>query len=570
MINLDLRKSKTRTARFSTRSGFLLAVLSLFLLPMLQFAPGASAHAKLESSNPVAGSTVENISELNLNFNEQVAPLSFKLSTKTQELSLDFAQDKTTNVVLKPKETIVVPDNYFLAYQVVSADSHIISGVVPFTVGKTNPSQSTEDPSTLVYADPPELTSLTQTFFLDRVLELLSWLFFFIALGLVLSGSIRSPLPYIALGATATTLRLIGTYDTFGGNIIQINESKAIVLTLASFLVLWLTQNKNLKSVQTFSGFKSKNNYLSKKALLVAFMASIIFAAQALFSGHFTENLVFTTLNFTHMLGATLWFAALISILVNPSTLNITRSSLIATFSVIGLIIATVFMLILEVFPLLSIEQTWSNLIILKISFLTLALILGLLNNLSVRRLVRTAPNLAHSYIKKIRARTFVEVILLIFIIVFSASLSLSSPNKPIPSTQPQQQSIPMQEDYEVSPEIENDTPSQESPLALNIELDYGYTGVVSLSSTKVLTMIEFELEVFDDFGEKITPIQAEYELYNDEKDFSGFNSSFMLHKDHLMASFLAPVDGTWEGKITLQIDDFTTVEGDFSFNVTN
>jgi len=126
--------SRTRAAV----AGAAAALLGVGLV--LAVAAPASAHSQVISSEPASGSTITTLpAEFSVTANEDLADLTgtgqgFALivvgadGTKYQgtPLTIDGPKVSTPSVALPP-------GNYELQYQIVSADTHPVSGSIPFT-----------------------------------------------------------------------------------------------------------------------------------------------------------------------------------------------------------------------------------------------------------------------------------------------------------------------------------------------------------------------------------------------------------------------------------------------------
>ncbi|GAB3811302.1 CopD family protein [Tessaracoccus terricola] len=119
----------------------LLAVVLLALLAVLGSARPAAAHAELVSSTPSDGAVLaEAPSTVELRFSESVGLVEGAirlLTTDADPTPLSAtATDATVTVELPPLPTDAT---YAVAYRVVSADGHPVSGVVTFSVGDAAP-----------------------------------------------------------------------------------------------------------------------------------------------------------------------------------------------------------------------------------------------------------------------------------------------------------------------------------------------------------------------------------------------------------------------------------------------
>ncbi|RIX30590.1 copper resistance CopC/CopD family protein [Amnibacterium setariae] len=126
--------------------GLLLAVVALLLLP----AAPASAHAVLVSSDPADGSRLEQApAAVRLTFDEGIAlppAATTVLSSTGARVDAGRARLEGRTVVV-PLEAAVPEGVYTVAYRVVSADSHVVSGSLRFGVRRD--AQAVEGPVSL-------------------------------------------------------------------------------------------------------------------------------------------------------------------------------------------------------------------------------------------------------------------------------------------------------------------------------------------------------------------------------------------------------------------------------------
>ncbi|WP_062303920.1 copper resistance CopC family protein [Demequina subtropica] len=135
----------------------LLAALAVSLLAAVVVAAPASAHTALVSSSPAEGETVTELSEVSLEFTEQLLDIGNELAivapdgTRTA-LEIDAPVTEVVTAAV-PDDALAAGEN-ILAFRVVSADGHPIEGEVTFTYapveasGPAEPSPSaTVEPS---------------------------------------------------------------------------------------------------------------------------------------------------------------------------------------------------------------------------------------------------------------------------------------------------------------------------------------------------------------------------------------------------------------------------------------
>jgi copper transport protein len=112
---------------------------------LLAMAPSAAAHTELTSSDPAAGAVVRTAPELiSLRFSEGVSLIDggFRLLSADASQQPTGPATSTGTEVTVPVTAPLADGAYILVYRVVSADTHPISGAVPFTVGAVAADQS--------------------------------------------------------------------------------------------------------------------------------------------------------------------------------------------------------------------------------------------------------------------------------------------------------------------------------------------------------------------------------------------------------------------------------------------
>ena len=102
---------------------------------MLAIATSALAHSKQEMTVPADGTTVAELSELVLRFDQPMRVTNIVLSSTERqiELSSEMGTDAVTEYVAIPKDDIV-PGDYEVEWRGLSADGHPMQGGYVFTV----------------------------------------------------------------------------------------------------------------------------------------------------------------------------------------------------------------------------------------------------------------------------------------------------------------------------------------------------------------------------------------------------------------------------------------------------
>ena len=143
----------TRTLVDVNRNIALAATTAMLFLLSVLMAPTASAHADLQVSTPEDGESLEIApEEIRLTFSEELFEELVEISI------LDAAGDLYSRIeveqtpppgtdVIFPWPTQAPPGDYSIAYRVVSADGHPVTGTISFSYAATAVEPSTPEPS---------------------------------------------------------------------------------------------------------------------------------------------------------------------------------------------------------------------------------------------------------------------------------------------------------------------------------------------------------------------------------------------------------------------------------------
>lgn len=143
--------ARTRTLVDVHRNIALAATAAMVFLLSVLMAPTGSAHADLQVSTPEDGESLEVApEEIRLTFSEELFEELVEISI------LDAAGDLYSTIKLEqtpPPGTDVIfpwppqtpPGEYSIAYRVVSADGHPVTGTISFSYAATTPEPSSSD-----------------------------------------------------------------------------------------------------------------------------------------------------------------------------------------------------------------------------------------------------------------------------------------------------------------------------------------------------------------------------------------------------------------------------------------
>lgn len=337
-------------------------VLVLFLLGG---AGTASAHAALKGSDPVDGSVLDAAPrDVTLRFTESVSLLEDSIrvvdpenrAVDTGKPGRAGGRSDTARVTLP---TGLDDGTYTIAWRVVSADSHPISGALIFSIGEPSataavlPADLTEDPLT------SSLYDITR-YFAYGALALLIGVTFFLA---VVLGGPSAVLRKLLLGgwlalllASAVLLLLRGPYERGSGMGAALDLS-VLRDTMVSRPGLALLARLALLAVAAFLlvrvGRRGEREEWGKGALVCGALLSVGLAGTWAAAEHASAGIqvpVAMTSSVLHLLAMAVWLGGLTALLTvlyrAPSTLSVavvTRFSRLAFASVIVLVVTGVY-----------------------------------------------------------------------------------------------------------------------------------------------------------------------------------------------------------------------------------
>lgn len=395
------------------RLAALLVAVAAALLGATIAASPASAHAELATSDPVAGARLdESPRALTLNFTEKVHLISGGLrvlDSTGQTLTLGPPQARGRTVTV-PLPTPLPEDGYVFTWRLLSADSHPVSGSVPFTVGDAAPAAVADAGSPDVTVAKAALALARWTGFVGLVLMLGPVLF--VALcwpggrtdrrtarlvvagaGALFTGTVAGLLaqgPYVA-GEPLARLTDTELLSTTLGSTFGRASAVRVIAVLALLLLL--------------EGLRRRGSALGLGAAAVA--AAGVFASYAA-QGHAiaVSPYVLSVLSDTvHLAAMTTWIGGLVvlaSLLLRTSTPGhlaevLPKWSRVALTSVAVLIVTGTFQSLREVGSVDALTSTsYGRLLLLKLALFAGLLGLGNLGRVWIRR--RYTMTVVHAY----------------------------------------------------------------------------------------------------------------------------------------------------------------------------
>lgn len=473
-------------------------------------ATAAQAHAELDSATPASGAVLDTApASVVLQFNEQVRTTASTTSFVSPQATVTADVVVAGSVFTATPRTPLDDGAWSMFWQVESGDGHLVSGMQRFTVGS-----ATDAPVGVIDAG-----GAASRIWVDRVLELIGWIGFVVALSAALYQSTGL---YTAAAITlgAVLLRLLDMAEVLHGSLFRVGEARAAAMMgIAAALLM-----------------------VSKRHALLLPAAIGAFAAQGLFSGHHRVDPAAQVLLLAHPLhlaGAALWSAALLGMLRAPSSATLTSKARHATIAVTILTPAVVVLAAATLLPL-STPGRWEWTVIGKTALTAAALALGWMNHRAIRR--------APAGSATVRRRVAAEVALLVCVAVASASIATATP-----ATAP---------DRDVAPSTAPQTQAQ----TLELTFDDGSTGRLELAGLAPTGRASAML-----FYTPSTATAAEaatFSLASADAGVAGLTGSFLPMGDHLHGMFDLAGPGQYTATITVTVDTFTNVSATASFTV--
>lgn len=531
----------TRPARRRNRASLRAVVgVALVLLSLLAGGRTAHAHASLVESTPTDGARLDAApSVLRLVFNEDVEILETTRLSRAGETVPYQASVDGGLVEIRP-ESALDEGRWSLAWQIVSADGHLVGGVIAFVVGDASTgaveTATAGDAEAGADANAADGAMVTGNGALDRVLELLGWIALIVALGAHLAGRDAIGRTAAVAAAVFPLLRIVDAYDLFATAALRIGETRAaLAATTAAVLLLaaWSVHTPHLRNALLAGG-------------------TIVWSAQALLSGH--PNLLdprwfHAGVAAVHLGGALTWSAAVTAILLDERVA--VRASRIATASVAALVPATG--VLAATFLVGNPRGEWETILLVKILLVTGALALGLRNHRAVRS---DGANLR-------RAATL-EIALIAGVAVLTATLTTHVPSRIAEATE---RPTPVTAGADDAADTGNaagaDAPGGEAePVGganALLAFENGETGNLLLETAPGGRSV-IHLVLRDPSGAPFTAEQAGYELENREAGIGGISGDLPVSGGMHMGEVTLPAAGTWRITVHATYDTFTTI----------
>ena len=495
-------------------------------LVLLSFTPGrASAHAELTSSTPAQGEVLARSPQsLVLEFNEEVVVMSDSMQLVSGGTTATFTVSESVGG-FSVKPTSALGDGpWSLVWQVVSADGHLVAGVLSFQVGQGSPGTTTQ------VAPPAAHTNPVIT---DRLLELFAWVATWVALGAVLTGRRRVLLSTAALAAVFSGLRLLDMYESLGSNVVQLPEFWAAALVASAALTA---------------------GCLTPRVRLVALAVPVsLFSLQGVFSGHHrllggtgAVHLAAIASHVVHLIAASLWVAALVAIMLDSSNSVVARSRKLATGAIAALVPSVLVLGAIAMWERTELGR-WELTIIAKVLLSVIALGFGAVNH----RRTSTVSVSGH----RLRQFVAIEIALIAAVAVLTASIATATPSS-----------------------LTADKPTTHAgelarrDLSVELVFDDGRTGRLELLGLAVPGPATVMLYLTHPDGSSMSDTgsvsQAGLQLSSAEHDVSGMNSTLTPMGNHVMGVAQFPFAGEWDAQVSVVLDEFTSISATATINL--
>ncbi len=549
-----------------------IAATALLLLALTALPWGgtiAHAHASLVESSPADGAIVTSGPEtLQLTFNEDVTLLeTTRLRGPGGETPYTADVDGGL-VTLRPGQTLT-DGRWDLVWQIVSADGHLIGGVLTFTVGTNAAADELldETPDATAYTtDDPAATRTPGA--LDRVLELLGWIALIGALGSLLVAR-HAPAAWLGAGAVLLpALRIVDSVDRWRTSAWIVGETRAALAAALAGALLLTTAILHGRTRKVRTG--------------LATLGVLTWSAQAFLSGHpnvLEPEPLYAALSALHLAGALTWSAAVLAVLLAPARAR--TASRVATGG-IALLLPGASLLVAAFLPG-AVEHgagRWEGILAAKAAIVLGALGLGWRNHRTCRcprcRRHGCSCPIEPDTRRRLRRHAGIEVVLIALVAVLSASLTASVPARVLyagsadteavtttgaPDTDDENDTAGTSVPAGASTTEETTADDTGEPRTANVTLlfENGETGELLLETRPDGTAtIHLVLRQAD--GTPFTAEQVEYELENQELGITGLGGNLPVSGGMHMGETDLPGGGTWRISVRATYDTFTTI----------
>jgi methionine-rich copper-binding protein CopC/putative copper export protein len=512
------------------------SVTVIILIFSLGFLSNASAHAEIVSSNPASGSVlVEGPDSITLSWSEEITTEASQIRVidsfgvaQSSELELSVIEDRTTAVLTLSER--LPAGNWSITWKIVSADGHLVSGLIPFTVGVLDGGDMTAysvDDSSIITSSNSRL---------DRGVEAVTWIGLLISAGLLLGGSYYFSLLMSLITIILVSSRILAFEQEMGSFFTQIGEARAAIFVGLSAFIIFL------------------GSLIKKKVSSFIIFGLIIFSLQGLFSGHHLDLLkdwlvlIASTAHFLHIFAAALWFTAVMALSVNRTLSSVLRTRWLATKALFLLAVAGPLLALTLIIPAWgSSGVDWLVILGIKTLLVLFAAVVGFVHH---RKSSKSSEEISADLIDPRAWRNSLGLQIVIFISVLLVSAALTTVNPPV---------IDKRSSASYTNDIDNIVSTEVNSAITNIQFSGGYSAEivypVDLNSSEwVLTFNELPATL---------PEGIILEAMNPEAGLSGIiiELSKTMNNNYIADTKL-PLAGIWHIHADFYIDQFTKEHG--------
>lgn len=565
---------------------YLVLLVALFIVgsPVPAF-----AHAELTASSPTNGAMLLDAPKsIELRWSEPVTVGADQLSLldatgHAVKIKTTIADEDVMSATIEPVSKLA-DGLWAVSWKAVSADGHLVTGVVGFQVGTSSDvaklapgvnqngsatgtsTASTTATDTTAATTAVDFTPLTKQP-LDRTAESLSWLGAIVGVAALILGRRRLGLVAGTVTAATAVYRIAQNAQDFGGNPFVIGESKAAAAVAVAGLGVVVGSSIGRKS--------------SRNSGAIAFVL-MAFAAQSFFSGHQLDlsgiaRSLGIAAHSTHLLAVLTWCAAVLALFLVPTVAQARVTRRLATGAITALFVAGPVLAVVLVQPQTFTEgRLWMLVFGFKLALVGVAFGLGARNHrrLAPEKLEEATDAEVKSTIRKVLAA---EVVVLVLVAFASALLTQSRPPaviKPLPDFM-QSSTVGTNTDVTVTPDETGSTSTPTSTSASAVEpfrqklvFDDGTTAELEMSMPVAGRSATWMLTVKDADGTPVDVVAARLEASLPSAGIEGLVISLAGTGGHLMTNTALPLPGLWMFKVVVQTDEFTELSIDTKMEI--
>jgi methionine-rich copper-binding protein CopC len=527
----------TSNIRFFTGLFRAASVTVIILIFSLGFLSNASAHAEIVDSYPVAGSELsEGPSKITLTWSEEITTDKSQIriidslgEVQDSEMSLENSNGRTIATLSVDEK---LPNgSWSVTWKVVSADGHLVGGLIPFTVGVLDGG----DLSAYSVDDSSIITSSNSR--LDRGVEAVTWIGLLISAGLLLGGSYYFSLLMSLITIILVSSRILAFEQEMGSFFTQIGEARAAIFVGLSAFIIFL------------------GSLIKKKVSSFIIFGLIIFSLQGLFSGHHLDLLkdwlvlIASTAHFLHIFAGALWFTAVMALSVNRTLSSVLRTRWLATKALFLLAVAGPLLALSLIIPAWgSSGFDWLVMLGIKTLLVLIAAVVGFVHH---RKSSKSSEEISADLIDPRAWRNSLVLQIVIFISVLLVSAALTTANPPV---------IDKRSSAPYSDEIDNGVRIEGNTAVSNILFSGGYSAELTYPTD--LNSSQWEL-TFNSDEPAILPDSITVEAMNPGAGLSGIiiELSKTMNNNYIADAKL-PIAGSWHIHADFYIDQFTKEHG--------